>query len=76
MESGRGPGIIYHVSDVEVKREGTEDLIERRRIVDVPMHVIAYQMMIDSKRSCVLLGAYSGRVFFFNNNRREDLRKA
>ena len=37
QKSGRGPGIFYHVSDVE----GREDLIERRRIVDVPTPVVA-----------------------------------
>ena len=31
--------MIYHVSDIE----GREDLIERRRIVDVPTHVTAYR---------------------------------
>ena len=33
-KSGRGPGLIYHVSDIRV------DLIERRRIVEVPTHVV------------------------------------
>ena len=38
-KSGRGPGIIYHLSDVGVEK-GREDLIERRRIVEVPMYVV------------------------------------
>ena len=37
-KSGRGPGIIYHVSDVGVREKGREVLI--RRIVDVPTHVV------------------------------------
>ena len=56
-------------------REKVEDLIERRRIVDVPMHVIAYQSIIDSTHSRVLVGAHSGKVFSLNNNGREDLSK-
>ena len=40
QKSGRGPGIIYHVSDVGVEEKGKEDLIEHRRIVDVPTHVV------------------------------------
>ena len=59
MESGRGPGIIYHVSDVS-REKGREDLIERRRIADVPTHVIA---VIDSSRSRVLVGARFGSFF-------------
>ena len=39
--SGRGPGIFSHVSDVECREKGKEDLIERRRIVDVPTSVVA-----------------------------------
>ena len=37
QKSERGPGIIYHVSDVE----GREDLIECRQIVDVLTHTVA-----------------------------------
>ena len=37
---GRGPGIIHHMSDVEGREKGREDLIEHRQIVDVPMHVV------------------------------------
>ena len=70
-KSGRGPGIIYHVNDVE----GREDLTERRRNVDVLTHVIAYRSIIDSTHSRVLVGARSGS-FFGNNNGREDLSKA
>ena len=41
-KSGRGPGIFYHVSDVEGREKvAREDLIERRRIVDVPTPVVA-----------------------------------
>ena len=39
-ESGRRPGIFYHVSDVECREKGKEDLIERRRIVDVPTSIV------------------------------------
>ena len=53
------------MSDVE----GREDLIEHRRIVNLPMHIIAYRSM----RSNALVEACSGRVFFSNNNSREDL---
>ena len=43
-KSGRGPGIIYHVNDVEGREKvELEDLIEHGWIVDVPMQVIAYQ---------------------------------
>ena len=63
-ESGRGPGIIYHVSDVEGREKGREDLIERRRIVNVSTHVIACRSIIDSTCSRVLVEAHSGRVFF------------
>ena len=56
--------------------EGREDLVERRWIVDVPTHVIAYRSIIDNTHSCVLLGARSGRVFFNKNNGRENLSKA
>ena len=52
------------MSDIE-GREKEEDLIERRRIVDVPMHVIAYRSIIDSTHSRVLVGARSGKFFFF-----------
>ena len=40
---GLGPGIFYHVSDVEGREKilGRDDLlIERRRIVDVPTPVV------------------------------------
>ena len=46
-------------------REKVEDLIERRRIVDVPMHVIVYWLIIDSVHSRALVGAHSGKFFFF-----------
>ena len=34
----------------------------RRRIVNVPTHVIAYRSIIDSTRSRVLVGAHSGSI--------------
>ena len=49
-------------------KEGREDLIERRWIVDVPTHVIAYWSIIDSH---ILVWAHSGSI----NNGREDLSK-
>ena len=53
------------------REKGREDLIERKWIVDVPMHVIA------DSASCVLVGAHSGSFFFFQTNKsREDLSKA
>ena len=51
----------------KAREKGREDLIERKWIVDVPVHVI-----VDSARSYVLVGAHSGN--FFSN--REDLSKA
>ena len=38
LQYGRGPRIIYHMSDVGVREKGREDLI--RQIVDVPTHVV------------------------------------
>ena len=34
-----------------------------RWIVNVPTHVIEYQLIIDSTHSCVLVGAHSGSFF-------------
>ena len=62
LSSGRGPGIIYHASDVEGREKGKEDLIERRWIIDVPMFM--YQLIIDSTCSGVLVGAHSSMFFF------------
>ena len=55
------------------------DIAGREKVesIDVPMHVIAYRLIIDGTRSRVLAGAGSGRFFFFLNNKpREDLSKA
>ena len=54
---------------------GREDLVEHRRIVDVPTHIIAYPSIINSALSRVLVGVRSGS-FLSNNNGREDLSKA
>ena len=40
------PSIFYHVSDVEGREDGREDLIEHRRIVDGPMPAVAYKSTV------------------------------
>ena len=52
------------MSDVEGREKVyREDLIERRRIVDVPTYVIEDRSIIDSTRSRVLVGARSDSFF-------------
>ena len=50
------------MSDVGVERGLREDLIERRQIIDVPMHVYSWSIF-DSTRSYFLVGAHSGSFF-------------
>ena len=56
-KSGRGPEIIYHIHVLEGQREGREDLIEHRWIIDVHTHV--HSCKINNTHSCVLVGAHS-----------------